>query len=218
MRYAHPTVLARVALYRKICEAVESVHRKMVVHRDLKPGNILVAPDGSPKLLDFGMAKLLEGPKGGQATLTAAGLQPMTPDYAAREQVLGQAITAATDVYALGPVLYKLLTGSRPHRFTENTPLGWAQAICEMSLRQRRRTRRGPPSLPGSAARARPAGDVALSRRNRAAVAVGSVAVLGLIGTSLYALAQAREATQRFNDVRVLAKSFLFDLKDELAR
>jgi hypothetical protein len=248
----NPPLNTRIALFQKICEAVEYAHRNMVVHRDLKPGNILVSPEGTPKLLDFGIAKILEGP-GADLTLTALGFQPMTPDYAAPEQVLSQSITAATDVYALGAVLYEMLTGALPHKFTENTPLGWAQAICEQpvaapsTLNRRlagdldniilKAMRKEPARRYGSVAElaedlrrflehlpitARP--ETALYktakfiRRNRAAVAVAAVAVIGLIGTSLYALAQAREATRRFNDVRVLAKSFLFDLNDELAK
>jgi serine/threonine-protein kinase len=99
----------RLALFLAVCEAVQYAHQNLVVHRDLKPSNILVIAEGTPKLLDFGIAKLLDGDTGAR---TATGL--MTPGYAAPEQWRGGAITTATDVYALGVVLHELLTGRRP--------------------------------------------------------------------------------------------------------
>ena len=120
---AQLNVADRVVLFRKICNAVQYAHRKLVVHRDLKPGNILVTKDGEPKLLDFGIAKLLEPEPGtvGQTTLpaTVPGIQPMTPGYASPEQFKGETITVATDVYSLGVVLYEVLTGQNPHRLSE---------------------------------------------------------------------------------------------------
>lgn len=104
---------ARLDLFATVCDAVAYAHRNLVVHRDLKPANILVTADGTVKLLDFGIGKLLEDD--GDAGLTRTGLLPMTPAYAAPEQVLGEPVTTATDAYALGVVLYELLTGSRPH-------------------------------------------------------------------------------------------------------
>jgi serine/threonine-protein kinase len=111
------TVDARLALLRTVCLAVEYAHRNLVVHRDLKPSNILITSDGRPKLLDFGIAKLLSSPddKADAATLTSAGVRLLTPDYAAPEQFLGGAITTATDVYGLGAVLFDLLAGRPPH-------------------------------------------------------------------------------------------------------
>jgi tetratricopeptide (TPR) repeat protein len=120
----------RIELFRKVCAAVQSAHQKLVVHRDLKPGNILVDADGSPKLLDFGIAKLLDPAGAPEATVVAMGQQRLTPDYASPEQVRGEAITTATDVYSLGVVLYELLTGVRPHRLHSLTPAGIERAIC----------------------------------------------------------------------------------------
>jgi serine/threonine-protein kinase len=105
---------ARLHLFLQVCGAVQYAHQNLVVHRDLKPSNILVGTDGAPKLLDFGIAKVLATTDVAAQTQTAARL--LTPDYAAPEQFRGGAITTATDVYALGVVLYELLVGSRPMR------------------------------------------------------------------------------------------------------
>jgi len=108
----------RLQLFMDVCTAVQSAHQRLVIHRDLKPANILVSADGRVKLLDFGIAKLLDPDTDeGVATLTDAGLGALTPEYAAPEQVCGEQVTTATDVYALGVVLYELLSGHRPHRF-----------------------------------------------------------------------------------------------------
>ncbi len=116
-------------LYLDVCSAVAHAHRNFVVHRDLKPGNILVEDGGAPKLLDFGICKLLIGGSGSGETVETS--QMMTPDYASPEQVRGDAITITSDVYSLGAVLYELLTGKRPHRIEKMTPQGLAEAICD---------------------------------------------------------------------------------------
>lgn len=114
----------RLRLFQKVCAAVEHAHQNLVVHRDLKPSNILITADGTPKLLDFGIAKLLNpGWTGDTTGQTAAALQLMTPEYASPEQLRGLLpVTTATDVYSLGVVLYELLSGHRPFRFRGRSP------------------------------------------------------------------------------------------------
>lgn len=111
---------ARLQLFLDICEAVQYAHRNLVVHRDLKPSNILVTAAGEVKLLDFGIAKLLDAGRATEATdetmLTGTGLHLLTPEYASPEQFRGEAVTTASDVYALGVLLYELLSGSHPFR------------------------------------------------------------------------------------------------------
>jgi serine/threonine protein kinase len=122
----------RLRLFCEVCEAVAYAHRNLVVHRDLKPSNILVDAAGCVKLLDFGIAKLLaEGTEAAPAEATRTLLRALTPEYAAPEQVRGDPVTTATDVYALGVVLYELLTGQRPYRVTRSAPSEWEHAILE---------------------------------------------------------------------------------------
>jgi serine/threonine protein kinase len=108
-------VTQRLELFRSVCDAVRYAHQHLVVHRDLKPGNILVTNDGTVKLLDFGIAKVVEPEQAGGLPETATMAMPMTPEYASPEQIKGEAITTLTDVYSLGVVLYELLTGHRPY-------------------------------------------------------------------------------------------------------
>jgi serine/threonine-protein kinase len=122
---------ARLRLFLQVCEAVTHAHAHLIVHRDLKPSNILVLGDGTAKLLDFGIAKLLEADAGMSAQLTGDTLAALTPAYAAPEQLTGAAITIATDVYALGVILYLLLCGRNPHGSEHSTPAQLARAVME---------------------------------------------------------------------------------------
>ena len=120
----------RLRLCLRIVEAVQHAHERQIVHRDLKPNNVLVTKDGHPKLLDFGIAKILDAGPGGPSTLTTLA-RPMTPDYASPEQVRGLPVTPATDVYALGLLFYELLTGHRAYRLTTHTPDEVARVVCD---------------------------------------------------------------------------------------
>lgn len=121
-------IAERCRLFVKVCEAVAYAHQNLVVHRDLKPGNILVTADGTPKLLDFGIAKLL-GQDGLDLTRTAYGL--LTPQYASPEQVKGEPITTASDVYSLGAILFELLVGAAPHQFSTESAKELIRVVCE---------------------------------------------------------------------------------------
>jgi eukaryotic-like serine/threonine-protein kinase len=124
----------KLELFLDIAAAVTFAHRNLIVHRDLKPANILVTKDGAPKLLDFGIARLLDS----NATRTITGLQALTPHYASPEQVRGEPITTASDVYSLGVALYELLVGRRPYELVTTTPLEMDRVICHQ-----------PPAQPG---------------------------------------------------------------------
>ncbi|MET1025246.1 MAG: serine/threonine-protein kinase [Pseudoxanthomonas sp.] len=120
------SVEARLALFRQVCQAVSHAHANLIVHRDLKPSNILVTASGDTRLLDFGIAKLLDSPDGAAARTE---VRAFTLHYAAPEQVRGEPVTTRTDVYSLGVVLYELLAGSKPYRIRGDTPMEWEQAI-----------------------------------------------------------------------------------------
>jgi serine/threonine-protein kinase len=118
---------ARVDLFLKVLDAVQSAHGRLIVHRDLKPANILVDARGEPKLLDFGIAKLVDSDTRG---LTLTGIAPLTPEYASPEQIRGEPIGTASDIYALGVLLYELVTGARPYRIASNSPIEIENTVC----------------------------------------------------------------------------------------
>ena len=137
------SVAERLLLFKSVCEAVQFAHQNLVVHRDLKPDNILVMEDGTPRLLDFGTAKLLSPSADGPGSeFTRQGFQSFTPQYASPEQVLGNPITTASDTYSLGVLLYLLLTGVLPYELKEFTTAEMVRVICEQPPRR--------PTLPGS--------------------------------------------------------------------
>lgn len=160
------SIRERLELFLQVCDAVEHAHRRLVVHRDLKPANVLVTEDREVKLLDFGIAKLLGaevGPRAGPHTRTA--LRLMTPEYASPEQVRGESVTTASDVYQLGLLLYELLTGHRPYVLRNRGSGELERAICEQ-----------PPTRPSTT----------LSRE------VMAKRVYGASGSTIKAICQAR--------------------------
>jgi serine/threonine protein kinase len=126
------SIARRLQLFRNVCSAVQYAHQSLVVHRDLKPSNILVTEGDTPKLLDFGIAKMLQAESALESSdLTATESRMMTPGYASPEQVRGRSITAATDVYSLGMLLYELLTGHRAYRVEGLAPQDVERVICD---------------------------------------------------------------------------------------
>jgi tetratricopeptide (TPR) repeat protein/tRNA A-37 threonylcarbamoyl transferase component Bud32 len=255
----------RLRLFLQVCAAVAYAHQHLVVHRDIKPLNILVTPDGLPKLLDFGIAKLLHAVPD-EATSTVTGLRLLTPEYASPEQVEGRHATTVSDVYSLGVVLYELLTGRSPYRPRSRAPLDVAEAVittepqrpsvaaATVDAATARRLRGDLDTIVLTALRKEPArryqsveqlatdiqrhleGRPVLARadtfryragkfvrRNRAAVAAGVLVALALLGGTVATAWQARQARaaqaraeRRFNDVRKLANTVLFDYHDAI--
>jgi serine/threonine protein kinase len=127
-------IAQRLALFLEVLRAVQYAHTRLVVHRDLKPSNILVTREAQIRLLDFGIAKLLTDDQTGLTELTRVGNQPLTPGYASPEQISGDIVTTASDVYSLGVLLYQLLSGNRPYRLKSDTRRELEQAILEADV------------------------------------------------------------------------------------
>lgn len=258
-------VRERLEIFLEVCAAVQYAHQHLVVHRDLKPANILVTEQATVKLLDFGIAKLIDpelGVETGERTGTLFRL--LTPDYASPEQIRGGPISTASDIYALGVVLFELLAGERPYRLTGSSPAETLWIVCERELAK--------PSTVVTAERSRElAGDLdtivltalrkepsrrfasanALAqdirrhlsglpvearadtfgyragkfvKRHRAGVAAAALIAVALAGGLAMTLLEARRARaaearaeRRFNDVRKLARSLLFEIHDSVA-
>jgi serine/threonine-protein kinase len=168
-------VEARLALFLAICDAVQHAHQNLVVHRDLKPANILVNRDGIPKLVDFGIAKLITPGERPRATMPQE--RRLTPEYASPEQVTGRPITTSSDVYSLGVILYELLCGHQPYRFPTRTPAEIERVVAEgpapppseavTSTERTEREGADEASTPDAVARARSVRPEALARRLR---------------------------------------------------
>ncbi len=230
----------KIALFRTICGAVHFAHQNLVVHRDLKPGNILVGTDGTPKLLDFGVAKLLNPEVSGRTIdLTGASVRVFTPEYASPEQVNGERITTTTDVYALGVLLHEILTGRRPETGASRAKrvlppdLDTIVAMATRPEPTRRYAsveqlsedlRRYVDGLPVKARRDTfPYRTGKFFARHKAGTATAALVVLSLVGGILATARQARiaeaehaRAERRFEDVRKLASSFLFEFHDSI--
>ena len=188
---------ARLRLFQATCEAVQYAHSQLVVHRDLKPSNIMVTASGELKLLDFGVAKLLSAE---DAEMTQTGIG-MTPQYAAPEQVRGQPVTTATDIYALGVLLYELLTGQRPYDVSQRSPAEIERIVCDTE-----------PPRPSSTLGSDDAGDRA---RNRATTPERLQRRLRGDLDTIIAKAMKKEPAERYPTVAALAEDLRRSLQHE---
>jgi eukaryotic-like serine/threonine-protein kinase len=230
---------SRLRLIQDVSAAVQYAHENLVVHRDLKPGNILVGEDASPKLLDFGIAKLVSSQPG-----PASSTRVLTPEYASPEQVRGDAITTAADIYSLGAVLYRLLTGKPPHDVQNLAPLDAARMISEEEVPAATRVPADVAAILRKALHTDPAhryrsadefrGDIQryldgdpviavpdsfsyktakfLRRHWIPVLALASVAIALVAGAGV-AVWQKRRAERRFAEVRQLSNKFLFEFE-----
>jgi serine/threonine protein kinase len=271
-------IIARLELFLHVCSAVQFAHQRLIIHRDIKPGNILVTAERIPKLLDFGISKILDAESdsgGGDHTTTI--LRMLTPAYASPEQIKGEAITTASDVYSLGVVLYELFTGRHPYR-SDGSSEQMLRAICESEPEKPstavkttgERTRSG--SLGSSPAGPIGTGDKLSKRlrgdldnivlmalrkepqrryasadqfaedirrylgnlpviarkdtasyraskfvlRHKAGVVAAGIVILTLLAAFVAVVREERIAKRRFNDVRALANSLIFDVHDSI--
>jgi tetratricopeptide (TPR) repeat protein len=252
----------RLQLFRKICAAVSYAHQHLVIHRDIKPANIRTTGEGEPKLLDFGIAKLLDPATSEIAEQTMTLGSVMTPDYASPEQVRGQNMTTASDVYSLGVVLYELLTGEKPYKIDNRTPTNVARAITEQEptrpsaavarnqkseIRSQKLLRGDLDNIILKALRKEPQrryasvgqlsedirrhleGLPVIARkdtvgyrtakfvnRHRVSVAAAALVILSLVAGIVATGWEAHRANRRFNEVRRLANSLMFEIHDSV--
>ncbi len=183
----------RLRLFLDVCDAASYAHERLVVHRDIKPANILVDDQGRPTLLDFGIAKLLET----DTAQTGTALRAFTPEYAAPEQIRGETITTAVDVYALGVVLYELLAGCRPYRVRETSTAAYERAVLEQDVVR--------PSV-AIAEKSPPRADEASAARNRSLVPQTHRARLRGDLDAIVLKALRKEPSRRYGSVRELAE------------
>ena len=214
----------KLELFGEIARAVSYAHHQLIVHLDLKPANILITDEGKPKLLDFGLAKVLDPVTGDGGDPTIVNMRILTPAYASPEQQRGEALTVGSDVYSLGVVLREMLTGSRT-----GAAEGDLETILIMATKEDARERYQSVDqfaddvdryLKGMPVNARE--DTVFYRvrkfvsRRRVPVAAAVVAILGLVIGLSAALFEARRAERRFNEVRQVANSFLFEFHDAI--
>ncbi len=236
----------KLELFIPICSAVSYAHRNLIIHRDLKPANVLVTHEGVPKLLDFGVAKILAD----EAQTTTTTGMPLTPFYASPEQVRGESLTVASDIYSLGVLLYELLSGRRPYGNRTGTVAAFRAILEEPPLPLRKRTSGVPADLGNvvmTALRKEPERRYStvdafcqdlkkfshgfpvnaapdrffyrfgkFAKRNRWAVSVATVALLAFAVSGVIIWREKQSAELRFQQVRQLAHSVVFELDDAI--